>query len=349
MTRCELTTFKIAIVGEAWGAEEATYGMPFVGPAGQELNRMLDDAGLSRSQCFTTNVFNLRPEGDDIASLCCTKTSNQGIPGKIAIATGKYVQARYAKELERLYSELRSVQPNLCVLLGNTAAWALLDQTSVGKIRGAITTSPVVAGLKCLPTYHPAAVQRQYELRHITVMDFMKAKRECEFPEVRRVEREIWLDPTLQDISDFYYQYVAKAEELSFDIETSGKEITCIGFAPTVDRAIVIPIHDHRQPSGSYWLSLEDELAAWSWVRTYLSSPSRKVAQNGIYDMSHLWFTYGVPTINYSDDTMIRHHAMQPESTKGLDFLGSVYTNNPAWKTERPRGKAAWHSIKRED
>lgn len=344
-----MTAFKIALIGEAYGEAEETYGKPFIGPAGQELDRMLDDAGLSRRDTFTTNVFNLRPAGNDIAALCCTKSSGRSLPGYPAIAAGKYIESRYASEIERLYRELREVQPNLCVLLGNTACWALLGQTAVGKLRGAITSSSYIPGLKCLPTYHPAAIMRQYELRHVTVLDLMKAKHECEFPEVRRVNREIWLDPNLQDISDFYYKYVAKAEELSFDIETFGKEITCIGFAPSIDRALVIPFHDHRISTGSYWNTLEEEIQAWSWVRTYLASPSKKVAQNGIYDMSHLWFTYGIPTINYAEDTMIRHHALQPESTKGLDFLGSVYTNNPAWKTERPRGKAAWHSIKRED
>lgn len=342
-------SFKIAIVGEAYGEQEETWGLPFVGPAGQELDRILSDAGLNRKECFITNVFNFRPERNDIATLCCTKTSGEGIPQRPAIATGKYVKATYEKEIARLYNELEEAKPNLCILLGNTACWALLGSTNVGKLRGAITTGPYLPWLKCLPTYHPAAVLRQYELRHVTVLDFQKAARESEFPEVRRVDREIWLDPTLQDISDFYYQYVAHAEELSFDIETSGKEITCIGFAPSIDRAIVLPFHDHRRPSGSYWDTLEEELRAWSWVRTYLAGPSRKVAQNGIYDMSHLWWTYGIPTLNYAEDTMIRHHALQPESPKGLDFLGSVYTNNPAWKTERPRGKAAWHSIKRED
>lgn len=344
-----MTAFKIAIVGEAYGEQEDTYKIPFVGPAGQELDRILADAGLSRQSCLVTNVFNLRPPGNDIAALCCTKSSGGGIPGRPPIAMGKYIQAKYAPEIERLYSELRAAQPNLCVLLGNAACWALLGQTAIGKIRGAITASPYIPGLKCLPTYHPAAILRQYELRHVTVLDFLKAKREMEFPEVRHVDREIWLDPTLQDISDFYYQYVANAEELSFDIETSGREITCIGFAPSIDRAITIPIHDHRKPSGSYWNTIEEELQAWSWINTYMQSPARKVAQNALYDLSHLWMTYGIACNNFADDSMLWHHALQPESTKGLDFLGSVYTNSPAWKTERPRGKAAWHSIKRED
>ena len=40
---------------------------------------------------------------------------------------------------------------------------------------------------------------------------------------------------------------------------------------------------------------------------------------------------------NYADDTMLMHHALQPESNKGLGFLGSVYTNHSSWKTMRTK------------
>jgi hypothetical protein len=40
---------------------------------------------------------------------------------------------------------------------------------------------------------------------------------------------------------------------------------------------------------------------------------------------------------NYDDDTMLMHHALQPESNKGLGFLGSVYTDRSSWKTMRTK------------
>jgi hypothetical protein len=43
---------------------------------------------------------------------------------------------------------------------------------------------------------------------------------------------------------------------------------------------------------------------------------------------------------------MLLHHALQPESPKGLDFLGSVYTEEASWKLMRPRGK---QTIKRDE
>ena len=77
-----------------------------------------------------------------------------------------------------------------------------------------------------------------------------------------------------------------------------------------------------------------------------LSGPEPKVFQNGLYDISFLWRSYRIKTVNAEHDTMLLHHALHPESPKGLDFLGSVYTNHASWKLMRPRGK---QTIKRDE
>jgi hypothetical protein len=71
-----------------------------------------------------------------------------------------------------------------------------------------------------------------------------------------------------------------------------------------------------------------------------------KTFQNGLYDISFLWRSYGLRVRNPEHDTMLLHHALQPESPKGLDFLGSVYTEEASWKLMRPRGK---QTIKRDE
>jgi hypothetical protein len=163
---------------------------------------------------------------------------------------------------------------------------------------------------------------------------------------LRKPVREFWLDPTLEDIERFYHDHWLPSAQGAFDIETAAGQITCIGFAPSIDRCLVIPFWDYRNPTGSYWPTLESELKAWRWVEKFCASPGKKVGQNGLYDIQYLWFVYGIPVLNYEHDTMLLHHSLQPESPKGLDFLGSVYTNEPAWKTHRPRGQ---HTIKREE
>lgn len=337
---------KIAIVGDCYDDTDAQWRQPFVGPAGEELNRVLADAGLDRRECFLTNVFNLHPGSPDLSQLCCSKASGESLASYGPIATGKYLKAEYGRELDRLYAELESLRPNVVLALGPVASWALLDSTAIGKLRGAAAISSRVPGLKVIPCHHPATIRKQYDLRPVTVLDFRKAKREAEYPELRKINREFWLDPSLADIESFYHQHWLRSPRGSFDIETAAGQITCIGFAPSIDRCLVIPFVDYRQASGSYWPDLPSELIAWKWVERFLSAPNEKVGQNGLYDIQYLWFVYGIPVCNYAQDTMLLHHSLQPESPKGLDFLGSVYTNEPAWKTHRPRGQ---HTIKRED
>jgi DNA polymerase len=342
---------KIAIVGEAWGEYEEARQMPFVGPSGMEMMRMLGEAGIRRNECYLTNVFNLRPRPtNDILNLCTDErpADTGGLP---PLSRGKYIRPEYLPEVNRLYAELSRVRPNLTIAVGNTATWALLLNTGIKKLRGTIQAAkaPKVAGIKVLPTYHPALLFKGPEAwgnRAIIVMDFCKARREAEFPEVRRPEREVHIEPTLSDLETFYNMYLENAHEITFDIETRGDEITCIGFAPNERVALVIPFADPRRDTGSYW-TRTDEINAWEFVRKILALPCPKSAQNGLYDITFLWKQYGIPVKNFEDDTMLLHHALQPESEKGLGFLGSIYTNEAAWKTMRKRAKD--DTIKRED
>jgi uracil-DNA glycosylase len=334
---------KIAIVGEAWGEAEERERAPFVGPAGWELTKLLKEGGIHRADCHLTNVFNLRPKPTNDIENLCGKEKAGGFP---PLRAGKYLLPQYFPEVHRVIKELRDIKPNIAILLGNTATWAFLGNTGISKIRGTVTNSTVLPSLKCLPTYHPAAILRQWDLRAVTVLDFSKAARESAFPEVRRPERTIYIEPTLEDLRWYYDNFLAAAKQISFDIETAGQQITCIGFAPDDKSAVVIPFVDLRTATGSYWATQDDERAAWAYVRNVLNSSPPKVAQNGLYDIHFLWRSYGITVRNFEDDTMLLHHALQPESEKGLAFLGSVYTNEASWKLMRQRGKT---TIKRDE
>lgn len=340
-----MTEFKIALVGEAFGEEEARYGVPFVGKAGQQLDELLAEAGISRSECFVTNVFNLRPDRNDLATLCCKKSEGKNVGEYGALSRGLYLREEYRSELTRLHGELKDVRANVVVLLGNTACWATLRRTAISKIRGTCCSSDLLPDIKFLPTFHPANILRQYENRHVTVLDLIKAKRESEFPELRRPFREVWMEPSLEDLKEFFERFVTACDVMAFDVETRDKQVTCVGFAPTPEIMIVIPFHDIRSATGSYWKTVEEEVEAWEWVRKYLASPCRKVAQNGLFDIQYLWMAHGIPVENFAEDTMLLHHSLHPEAQKSLGFLGSVYTNEIAWKPNRPRGK----ELKRED
>lgn len=326
--------YKIALVGEAWGEhEERAGGQPFMGPAGWQLNSMLHEAGITRAECYLTNVFNLRPRpSNKIENLCAPrKEVRHALP---PLSSGKHIRDEFLPELDRLYRELSEVNPNIIVCLGGTAAWAILRDGRISKLRGAVADSPVLPGKKCLPTFHPSyIIQGGYDQRHVTILDLRKARRESEYPEIRRPQRVIYTEPLLKDLEWWLDQFIRPAKRLAVDIETRGERITCIGFAPATNVALVVPFEDLRQPSGNYWGSVEAEVAAWKWVTRVLDLPTpEKVFQNGLFDMSRLWKTYGIPVRNAEHDTMLLHHALQPESLKGLAYLGSIYTNESAWK-----------------
>lgn len=377
----------ILLLAEARGETEAAHSSTLIGASGVELLRMLHESrcltldGVDHDlidfyyrttnprhlidlwsrhpEIHRTNVFNIHPPNNDLSHFLGPKST--AIPnypmlkipkGKHTVPTGgSFVQARWAPELERLGDEILRHNPNLVVCLGNCALWSLTGGTGVSKLRGTTLESTLtVTGYKLLPTYHPAAVLRNYEHRPIVIADLAKAARESTYAEIRRPAREIWIEPTYEDIQTFITAYVRSCPLLSVDIETSGTRITCIGFAPSADLAIVIPFDDERTASGSYWESQQTEHAIWDLIREVLESPSiPKLFQNGAYDIAFLWRSMKIKVLGAAHDTMLIQHSLQPEMLKALDFLGSVYSDESAWKTEyRRKRKMKSATIKRD-
>ena len=318
---------RIAIVGDVWGEQEALTGMPFMGSAGQELTRMLRDAGINRRECFLTTALNVRPPGGNVESLCAAR----GVVGKdynlAPLGTGKYLRPEFLSHLDRLAEELNTVAPNLVIALGAVPCWALLRGAKISAVRGTISPGGLTQH-KVLPTFHPAFVLRNWSQRAIAVADLLKAERESHFPEIRRPKRSVLYSPTLEEIEAYC---TADHEILSVDIETTRGQMASIGFASTTDFAIVIPfITDERIPR-SYWLNSLDEIRALRAIKYLLERPIPKLFQNGLYDLQYI-VPLGIRPWNTIHDTMLLHHSLYPELKKGLGFLGSLYTNEASWK-----------------
>jgi DNA polymerase len=353
----------ILLIGEAQGENEARIGRGFVGVTGAELLRMLGEAEVielttsDRSylskfyrtkdpwlldaiwelhpEVVRTNVFQQHPPANDLAYFCGGK--KEGIPGYPILQKSKYVRKEFQHELERLGDEILSIDPNLIICLGNTPMWAMAGRTGITKVRGTTCLSThTVSGYKLLLTYHPSAVTRQWELRPTTIADLSKANKEKDHADVKRPHREIWIEPSIDDIQRFIKDHIKPGQILSVDIETSGTQITCLGFSPRRDLAIVIPIFDERTKSGNYWSTKELERQCWELIRNVLEDQSiPKLFQNGMYDIPFLLRSYGIRVMGAKEDTMLLHHALQPEALKGLGYLGSIYTDEGPWKVER--------------
>jgi uracil-DNA glycosylase len=362
------------ILGEAPGETEAKKGLPFVGASGQELSRMLSEAMLDESQVYMTNVLWTRPPSNNFDAFLVPSKEKASLPTSYAlppIRSGSslgYLHPSLLPELNRLYEEILQVQPNLILAMGNKALWALTGRENISSVRGTITTiqssAPVIkvmkassadgssmlppptaressfpldAAVKILPTFHPAAILRSWELRPIVLADILKASRQSQFPEIRRPSRKVLINPSLECIRTWTNEALSTATLLACDVETRRGQITEIGFAKSPSEALVVPfIRGERE---HYWSTPAEEIQAHIEVRRLLDSPIPKVFQNGLYDVQYIWKTLGLPPRNFLHDTMLKHHAEFPELQKGLGFLGSIYTDEPAWKLMRIAAK----------
>jgi uracil-DNA glycosylase family protein len=133
----------LMLVGEQPGDQEDRRGKPFVGPAGRLLDRALAEAGIGRQQAYVTNVvkhFKWKPRG---------KRRIHEKPNAAEIAAC----------IPWLEAEIEAVSPRLIVLLGATAAQALLGRDfRVTRQRGQVVPSP--AGAPALATVHPSSILR---------------------------------------------------------------------------------------------------------------------------------------------------------------------------------------------
>lgn len=339
---------RIALVGEAPGEDEEREGKPFVGKSGQELTAMLAEAGIVREECLLANVFSYRPPANNIFAWCLKKVeadaewASLGNPGKYPfnpLKSGAYVDPRRMADVGRLHRELVAYNPTIIIALGNTPLWALTGSAGISANRGTLLMADLVGGTrqyKVMPTFHPAYVLRSWDARPVVVADLIKAKRESETETYTRPNRELWIEPGLEDIKRFISEVLAPAPRFSVDIETGWGQITCVGFG-TPTHAITIPFVDTRKAGASYWSTESEEISAWNLVKQICAMPQAKIFQNGMYDIQWLWKQVGIVPRNKTHDTMLMHHSMFPEMQKGLGFLGSIYTNEASWKKMRPK------------
>lgn len=140
----------IVFLGEAPGKKEAATGRPFIGRSGQLLRKLIRETGLSDDEVYITSPVKYLPD--------------RGTPSKKQIAHG----------LTHLNKQLTVINPEIIVLLGNTASYALFGKTvQILKNHGKIEK---FNGRNYLYTLHPAAAIRFPIYRELLTEDFRKLK-----------------------------------------------------------------------------------------------------------------------------------------------------------------------------
>jgi len=305
-------------------------------------------AGISPEDCTFMNVFD-QPAGSFYAF---TQQDKRGaLTAFPAIARKAYLRAEFGPALHALYTNIRRIRPNIVITCGELALLAMTHQSKLKFARGRVTTSIASCGnVKVLPVLHPRAVLAEIKQEPVLLMDLMKAKRQSSFPEVIRPQRYLHLRPTLEDLESFWQEFILPSSALSVDIETKNPLITCVGIAPSPERALVIPFYNGEVPSGNYWSTPREERIAWKFVERCINFEGKRVfGHNFQYDTQYLWRLMGIPVSSWADDTMLMHHALQIEMEKGLGFLASIYSEELAWKFMHKRRVADRSSKKEEE
>lgn len=347
----------IVIIGDAWGEEEARFQSPFVGPAGQELARMLSQAGFGnellpynyvssfrmitywkKTNFVFLNVFNERPN-KSVENFYGRQTDqvplDKKLPPRKFGTSNYYLRKEYSYHIQDLHEQLTLLKPNAIIALGNTALWALQLMPAISKLRGNIIESKWG---KVIPTHHPTMVLRNWSNRTIAVLDLNKARRESKFPGVKLLERLIWTEPAIDDLYRWWDEHGSKASELAVDIETVRRtQVAEIGFASSPTMALHIPfVYKDQGQYISYWETPELETKAWDFVDMVFRSSVPKIGQNVCqYDAYFMGKALGIPLLNIANDTMTMAHCWQPELEKSLGFLGSIFLTEREWKSIR--------------
>ncbi|HEV3470378.1 MAG TPA: uracil-DNA glycosylase [Pyrinomonadaceae bacterium] len=125
---------RVAVVGESPGPPDIESGRPFMGPAGQMLERILSSIGLQRGDCYLTNTVKMISTGDELDS---------------------EVLSFFTPYLHR---ELAVVRPRVVISFGNTPTRALLrTKKPISQLRGQFHD---YEGMQLMPTFNPAYLLR---------------------------------------------------------------------------------------------------------------------------------------------------------------------------------------------
>lgn len=303
---------KIVLCGEAPGATEEQTGVPFTGSSGWLLDKMLIHTGIPRNECYITNVVKERPPKNNFGFLYLDKGRTEPSP--------TLVKAR-----GELLKEIRSISPNVIIPLGNEALKAITGKRSIEHWRGSIIQTELG---KVIPTYHPAFILRTYEKRAIAELDLRKARKESITKEYKKIEYNFKINPSFTEVIAFLK---TKHKLLSFDIETIGQHTRCLGFAWNETDGICIPFI--KNSNTNYW-SIEEELEILKRLNIlFMDKTIGKVAQNFPFDSTILAKDFGFDINGLVMDTMIAQHTCYCELPKSLEFLTSIYTNIPYYKS----------------
>ena len=324
------TNAKIYIVGAAPNATDELEGKLFSGGAGRLLNRLLMEAGMVRSECRLGSLVRVRSSKlyDDDRKREPSILLQEGI---------KY-----------LVADIKRVNPNVIVALGNEPLRALTGNYSVINWRGSIVWGKDV-NCKVIATFNPADLLRAWSNAPLVMFDFKRIHHESKSPDHQSIPYIFTLAPNFQEVMT-HLDRIQTEKVIAFDVETDeDRHITALALAWSATKALCIPFTNST--GAPYW-TVEDEDAIWKRIKKLMEDASiKKIAHNAQFDC--IIFKLNPHHIDVKGlwmDTMVAFHTVYPEIAasekegttgtmkhkigggKKLALLCSLYTRQPYYK-----------------
>lgn len=344
---------KLMIVGEAPGADEEIVGKPFVGVSGAELAKMLGEVGLrggtsqwdarinkyamnwEASDVFVTNVMRWNPPNNDIKAFITDVKKN--VTELHTKFHDRWALPPITQGALELADEIAKVKPKVIVPLGNLSMLALTGKWGITQWRGSMLYTYLGGQkIKVIPTYHPAAVLRQWSWRGAAVHDLRRARKflDADYPQPNW---KFIVRPTMEKVLNTFCRILDLLDRgphrLSFDIETRAGHIACAGISWSRQDAICIPFMCVERRSG-FWTAEQESYIIHCLYLILQHKNARVVGQNILYDCQYTWrHWHFVPRVY--QDTMISQHCIFSDQPKALFYQASMYCNYYVyWKDE---------------
>lgn len=306
------TNAQYLLVGESLGDQEVAKGEPFVGPAGEMLNRVLRRVGWDRSTLRIDNLVHCQPPNNWLDN-----------------APWEYSAV---EKCSQYINESISAKPKVIIALGAVPTRRLLGLSKKKHKQVDWHGCPTMGldGIPVLPTFHPSFLLREPRLVGAVCFDFLVAQKVCNggwTPE----PADLVVDPDISTFAAWVEEYLSHSDScwLAVDIETvqklTGKdegelddeedEIIRINFAFNPDQGITVPW------TGQY-IGLSQRI---------LAAPGVKCLWNARYDAPRL-AAAGCPLGGKVFDFMWAWHVLQSDLPRGLGFVAPFYSRFGAWK-----------------
>lgn len=315
---------KLMIVAPNPTLADVQMGKSLMGPVGKQLDYILDDAGIRRSDCWLTTVSKYEIPG------------NFGEKKKIPF----HVRAKNAgididKMVRELQEEINTIKPNCILALGEGSLWALSGKNNISQFRGSILWG---MGTKFVPTYNPSGLLfnsadkgefKGYWNRQVMIADCRRALAQSKFSDYQPPSRTLEICKSSWQLAEFLKKYKDR-RKMAADIEANGTCIpVCVGLAFNKHHGMTVPLWNH---DGISTIPDADLVQCWILLAQALYEKDI-IGQNFNYDRDKLK-RLGFIIRRLYDDIMLKAHAIHPELPKGLAFNTSLFTEEPFYKDE---------------